>query len=259
MHRFYRYIFLLVLVCLSCNQDEPTRGTTLWTDESLQKQNLELEGLPVLKVTNYRGGFIFNGIFVQDHVDVAVTRHVESFERDRLPSMLNEIKLETTTTIDTLFVAVSTPPAKRDEYYGCSVNFNIPYGMPVIVQHSNTIVIASELDSTVIVRQASDKVLLSRHRGSADIQTLGDISLDVSLPRNGHIYAETDSGNIDLLLPEFTNAKILAESFYLPIELINLDLDTAVHRFYTASGVLGDGTGDIFLKTISGRIRIKKQ
>lgn len=259
MKRFHLYIFLFIVAFVACEQDQPTRGTTVWKEDSTERLNIDIQGLPVLKLVNYRGGMILNGTFAKDHIRASVTRQVETLERDRLATMLEEIEFQVTSTSDTLFALVTTPPADRDEYYGCSLNMDIPYGMPVVVEYSNTIVIASELDSTVLVRNAQQKVLLSRHQGSAEIYAKGDIAMDVNLPRKGFIIAETDSGNIDLLLPASAHATILAESFYQPIRLINIELDTDVRRFHTASGVLGDGSGEVRLKTIYGRIRLKTE
>ena len=148
--------------------------------------------------------------------------------------------------------------ANRYEKYRCGLNLFIPYAMPVFIDYSKNSIITNELDSLVYVRRAQTRVLVGRHRGSADIEAFSDINLELyKIWPHAFIDAVTDSGDVNMVFPEDSDVTILARSFYHPIELINFELSTYLRSYYTTEGVLGNGAAPINLQTTYGTIRLK--
>lgn len=262
MHMKKRHASLLLLMSIAmlwrCEQNGPTKPQQVWSKEENLKVAVEVENLPVLSLQNYYGGMFIFGHSKKDEIKIVITKKVQSTERDQLDRMLSDIQIPVTHQGDTLFVQVTAAVARRNEHYGCGLNLFIPYSMPVHVSYAKSSIITSELDSLVHVRRAKFRVRVERHRGSADIEAAGDINLEFyDLWPHNYVTAVTDSGDVNVVFPSNADVTIFAQSFYHPIELINLDLPTYLRSFYTADGVLGSGETPITLKTTYGIIRLK--
>lgn len=256
----HTFIFfsLALLALLACDEDETTRYTQTWDKEENRRLEFAIRNAPVLKLENYNGGFIIYGHNHKQRIDISANCRVESTDREKLESMLADIEIKTAQEQDTAYIWINTPVPKRDERYACGLNLFIPYAMPVVIAWSKSVIITNELDSLVHVRNAQSRILLARHRGSADLEAQSHINLELyQLWPYSFINAVTDSGDINMILPKSSDATILAQSFYHPIELYELKLDTFLRSYYTAQGIMGDGDASINLKTTYGTIRIR--
>lgn len=255
---FLRLIILTALALWKCENDQSTVPKQIWDKEDTITLEFATQGLPVLKLVNYYGGFIIYGHSYGRKINVSATRRAESPTRNNLDVMLDGIQIPIGQEADTVYLQVQAPVAQRHEVYACGLNVFIPYGMPVCIGYAKNAIITNELDSLVTVRNAKSRILLARHSGSADLTAQSHINLEiVELRPHGFITAVSDSGDVNMVLPEEADATILAQSFYHPVELINIKLDTFVKSYYTASGFLGSGEARIHLKTTYGTIRIK--
>ncbi|MBN1482131.1 hypothetical protein EH223_07735 [candidate division KSB1 bacterium] len=256
-----QFKFLIIATTLfvwGCEHNQSTLPNQIWDKEDTITLDFATQGLPALKILNYYGGLIIYGHSYKQKINISANRRVESPDQNNLDMMLAGITVPIQQDADTVYLQVETPVAQRYEKYACGLNIFIPYGMPVFIDYAKNAIITNELDSLVHVRNAKSRILLARHNGSADLEAQSHINLEIyKLWPHGFINAVTDSGDVNMVLPEQTDATILAQSFYHPIELINIELDTFLKSYYTASGILGTGDAPIHLKTTYGTIRIK--
>ncbi len=261
MHIKKRHLFLFLsfsVLIWNCEQRDSTAPTQVWQKEDVQNILYTIQGLPALRVDNYYGGLFIYGHTHDDDIKVTATRRAQTDQRDHLDEMLANIKVSTRQQDDTVYVQISAPVAGRNERYLCGLNIFIPYGMPVFINYSKGSVITNELDSLVYVRGAQTRARLERHRGSADIEAVSHINMEFySLWPHNYVTAISDSGDVNVVIPENADVSILAQSFYHPIELIDINLETYLRSYYTAEGILGSGDSPVHLKTIYGIVRIK--
>ena len=256
------FLVLLLLVSSqwSCDRGQPNTATQVWEKEDTIDSTLLITELPALKLDNYFGGFIINGHTNKNTIHARITRRAKTQKRDNLDAMLESITFHIHQQDDTVYAHIEAPPAQRNEQYSASINIFIPYDMPVYIDWSKSAVITNELDSLVFIRNAKSRVLLARHRGSADVEAQSHINLEIyKLWRHGFINAVTDSGDVNMVLPKTAHATIFAKSFYNPIELVNIELARNLTSHFTVNGILGEGDAPIHLETTFGIVRIKQE
>jgi len=246
----------LVLYSLTCLQRPPTESIQVWNDSDTQTFSLELEDASTLCVTNYYGGAIIYG-HNSSSIRIELRRYVESTDRARLSSMLNNIRFISQIYNDTLFVLIRAPISAGYSVYSSSMNIFIPYDLPLRVKGAKSTVIVSELDSLVTLRNVAGPIQIDQHRGSIDVLSEEPIQIALaSLEGNQWITARSDSQDVFFKFPVNSNATFTAQSFFFPIDLINVELETSRTPLYRVDGVIGNGEARVDISTHRGTITI---
>jgi hypothetical protein len=111
---------------------------------------------------------------------------------------------------------------------------------------------------SVEVSELNGNVILSDIHGSARVDLMnGAIEADLVLPMDGEIDLQTVNGEIDLDIPARTSAQFSADIVNGSINVSGLTLRNEVKTRNSLQGTLGEGRGQVSLRTTNGRINVK--
>jgi DUF4097 and DUF4098 domain-containing protein YvlB len=126
---------------------------------------------------------------------------------------------------------------------------------------SGDIEVRGAMDGRIQAEAVSGSILIESAAAARQVNAgvvSGDVHLRVGLQPGGRIQAESLSGDLELLLPAGTSAKLSASSFTGTIRSDHGTVDTEEHGPGSSlSTTLGSGEGRIDLETFSGDLTVR--
>jgi hypothetical protein len=172
-----------------------------------------------------------------DSVAVTGVRRVGSESFEDAQAHLPELQVQVSSTADEILVETIQPTETGGRNYTVNYTITIPEGMNVSVANTN---------GNVNLRQIVGSALVDL--------TNGRISARVTLLADGTIDLMTVNGNVELNIPQTTNADLSASVTNGNITVTNLTVQNEVLTTNSVQGTLGNGQGTIILRTTNGNI-----
>ena len=131
---------------------------------------------------------------------------------------------------------------------------------PVTVNMVNGDADISEISGSTQVNVINGKIFSQvtlPFDGAIELTTVnGGIDAEIGLSPGGTIDITALHGDINLDIPQNTSATFSASLIEGSIQLIHLVLQNEVRAAHSLSGILGEGQGDIWLETETGKITV---
>ncbi|MGD2152041.1 MAG: DUF4097 family beta strand repeat-containing protein [Gemmatimonadales bacterium] len=214
-----------------------------------------------IEATN--GTVTIAGVTVPDRLRVNGTRQVRSsWSQLDADGYLEILEVSVEETPDTFLVATDEPPASSGREYTVNYEIEVPDGLEVTVVSGNGDVTVVRFKNRVDVTAASGDVTLEDIEGSAAIQLVnGEVDAEVTLPLDGVVDVEVETGDITLRIPASTSAELYLEVGCCGWTLEHLNLQNKSEtppgvRPVVLTGTLGDGQGTISLVLGNGIITV---
>ena len=177
------------------------------------------------------------GISNSNSIKVTGEKRVESSSTKDAESHIKELSVNIRDLSEEILVKTEQPEYSGGRSYIVNYNITIPKDLNISVSSANGCVTLNEMLSNVNVKLIN-----------------GEVDSKVTLPLDGEIELSVINGNIDLDLPMNTSAIFTSKVTSGKISVSNLELHDRIETTNSLFGILGDGQGNISLKTVNGRI-----
>jgi len=173
---------------------------------------------------------------------------------------LDELKIMYEHRRYSLVIETVQPESVDGVSYQVHYHIRVPRTWNITVGSVNGPANVECIEGVVSLNLIQSEVALSTIRGDVAVDlTNGDVHGDVSLSTGDECEIEVTNGDIDLELSESVSAVLTASSITGSVEISDLQLHESQSARDSITGVLGDGTGIIMLRTINGAIRVSGQ
>jgi len=174
-----------------------------------------------LKVEGINGTVSVESVSGTNQVSISGEKIVSANTYQDANSHLKDIKIQIDESTNELLVKTEQPESSNGRSYVVDYTIKIPDHLNVIVTHVN-----------------------------------GEITGKITVPLNGSVDMRLLNGIVTLEIPQNTSAEFSANLVNGTISVHNLTLQNEVSTSKSVYGTLGDGNGEIFLKTTSGNINV---
>ena len=210
-----------------------------------------------------------------DSVKIWGERRVESDSDADAQSHLAYLNVGITTVGNRLTVTTEQPDETEGRNYLIFYHINIPDSWQTMIENVNGHINISHLKNQAIINNINGEITLNNLEGNLIcVLTNGNINLgsiqgnvnamvvngiisgNVTIPQSGTCILNTTNGQILLSIPQNTSALFNASVVNGNISLSNLILQEINSSPQQISGILGNGEGDIRLRTVNGNILV---
>jgi hypothetical protein len=244
---------LLVLGALACDE-------TLGLDDVVLSEPFEYEqdaaGRTYYRVVGVNGDITVTGI-EGDRLRATGTRSVRNCSESQAEPWLEELEVRVSTTADEVLVETVQP----QDTGPCTLVVEYELAVPSrlvgrIVNVNGDVAVGGRL-RVESVRQVNGNVVLAGTTGSTEVLvTNGTIDAGVELSGADVVDLRTVNGGVELVIPTETSATLSAAVVNGAIRVTGLTLTDRVATRTTLTGTLGDGEGEIVLRTTNGGIEV---
>jgi hypothetical protein len=148
----------------------------------------------------------------------------------------------------------------RRASWSVDLRVQVPAGTDLHLATSNGAIRVTDVGGAVSARSTNGAINLEGARGSVEARTTnGGVAVGMAEWSNANRFVEvrTTNGSIDVRLPVSVGARVQARTSNGRITS-DFPLEMEGRRQNDASGTLGDGSGNIMLRTTNGTIRIQR-
>jgi len=171
---------------------------------------------------------------------------------------LDYLRVEVTTYEDYVSVRTIQPSNSHGRSYEVDYHIEVPFFWDVAVQQVNGPVMVDSLRGTLWCDLVNGNMHVTRLEGSLFSGiTNGNFLGEIYLPESGTCDLHMVNGNIDLRIPEETQAELNAGVTNGSISVINLPLSYISQSRTHIYGILGNGNAEISLGTVNGIIMVR--
>jgi len=250
------YILILILI-VSCADQQNWNVVELKTFSSQESSSFPIADISVISLNNNKGGVIIYGRVENDTIDYTISKTINADTRERAENNFKNVQLSSEVNNDTLKCSMIYPfDSDYMQAFGY-LDLHLPHLLPCIINNMSEGVFVFSLWNDLKVSNSKDHVDIRGHHGSCDIQTQkGVVSIETILPDSGYCRANTGQGNIILTIPRSTSATIYARTWNGEVSAEYLDISDLENIFGEFRGVIGEGSAEIHLETLSGHIKI---
>ncbi len=225
-----------------------------------------------------QNGTIETSAWDDNSIHVTFEKRATGHDTEDAEDNVDDIKIHTSrnTASGVLTIDVEFPKYKNGINYGCSVYLSLPASLVLELESSNGAIIAlgakSDLDFSTSngaikiqdtegyarLRTSNGMITVDNHYGELNGRTSnGAIDADIVLPRQGECILKTSNGAIILSIPDTTSATMEASTSNGRVEIKNLPVTVVMMEKTEFRGRIGNGQGNIDLKTSNGGIVIR--
>lgn len=209
-----------------------------------------------VKINAIHGPVEIVGVAGLDHVEISGERIVYSESSRDAQAHLDDLQVSFSDYGTALVVITDQPDETYGRDYQVEYYLRIPDNWNVEVDLVEGTVNVDSINANVTIELTDGLAEIDAIYGNVDIELVnGNIAAKMELPRNGTCDFSSVNGLIELFVPETTSARFQANVTNGQISLNGLTLSNPSSTTRSMSGTLGDGAGQIKLKTVNGSIR----
>ena len=194
-------------------------GTSKFKARKSFLHTVDLNSQTSLKVEGINGVVNIESVSGTNQVTISGEKIVSADTYQDANSHLKDIEIEIDELTDELLVKTLQPESSNGRSYAVDYTIKVPDHLNVIVRSVN-----------------------------------GEITGKITLPLNGTVDMRLQNGIVALEIPQNTSSEFSANLVNGIISVHDLTLQDEVSTIKSVHGTLGDGHGQIFLKTTNGKI-----
>ena len=268
--RKYMIIILLPLFLHACvTIDNDVRAVKTESDDFPASQMQKVE-------VKTRNGSIESDVRDENSIHVVYEKWATGSDNQDAEDNLKDIEVHVKEDAASGVLSIDVDaPNRPGTNYGCNVTLSLPASLfleldssngAIMVQNSqngldcstsNGAITIADTAGNAKLKTSNGKITVGNHYGELDGGTSnGEIDADVVLSEGGNCFLKTSNGKITLSLPDETSAMIEASTSNGGIEVEDLVITIISMNDQEFEGKMGDGEGNIDIKTSNGAILI---
>ena len=217
---------------------------------------------------NVNGGIEIEG-WERDEIEVHADIKVKAPSKSKAKKLLKELKFKIEADRDRVRISTDRPRIRQDGLFGAlfggrstitiRYTVKVPRRVSLEVENTNGDIDAQDFEGRFRLHTVNGEITIYSLKGQGKAKTVnGAIECSIeSFPRGGDLELKTVNGGIDLRFPEGAGTTLEAKAVNGGIDL-DIDLTKRIRiKRSSIRGVIGDGDGSVYLKTVNGGISIE--
>lgn len=217
---------------------------------------------------NVNGGIEIEG-WERSDIDVYAEIKIKAPSKSKANELLRKLEFKVDAERDRVKICTERPRIRQigflSSIFGDKSTITIRYTVKVPmrasldVENTNGGISVDDVEGAFDFRTVNGGIDIRSFKGEGEAQTVnGAILCSIeSLPPGGDLTLKTVNGGIDLRLPEGAGGTLEAKTVNGGIDLDIALRETIRIKRSSVKGVIGDGNGAVFLKTVNGRVTIE--
>jgi len=257
---------------LNCNNCIDNNDYSAESDFSF---TIDVDDYGALEIVSINGNIEIEGTTNDSTISVWGKRIVKSDSQNDANDHLEDLQVEWFTSNERIIVETDQPEDTHGRQYEVQYHVELPIGFDIHLYNVNGNASVDSMESTANINLTNGNVVVvdligdlaidltngniysECHYGNSDISlTNGNVSHDTDLPSEGECEIDVTNGNIDLEIPTSTSAEFSAKIINGSISTQNLTFSNYEKGKKYVTGRLGEGNGDVDLKTTNGNIKV---
>jgi hypothetical protein len=212
----------------------------------------------VFDLQGVNGIVLVTGSDTVTEATISGTRRVRSDTQADADSRLDDLRVITTVTADTIRIHTEQPDDTQGRSYEINYTVMLPAYLYLDIDNVNGNITASHNRAELDVTAVNGTITVSDARDPIDVAVVnGNIQADLALSPGGEASLATVNGNINLSIPAGTSAELSATRTNGTVTTSNLTLTGVSDDGHIYTGRLGSGQGEINLRTVNGNIAVR--
>lgn len=217
---------------------------------------------------NVNGGIEIEG-WDKNEIDVYAEIKIKAPSKSKAEKLLRKLEFKVDAEEDRVEIYAKRPRIRQvgflSSIFGDKSTITIRYTVKVPsrtsldIENTNGGIGVDDVEGAFDFRTVNGGIEIRSFRGEGEAKTVnGAIHCSIEmLPTDGDLRLQTVNGGIDLRLPEGAGGSLEAKTVNGRIDL-DIDLRETIRiKRSSVRGVIGDGDGAVFLKTVNGGISIE--
>jgi len=236
---------------------DPPLGINDYTATSNFSFTISAEDKSGLELDSINGAVVIHGDSTTTDVIVSGKKIVKSDSEIDAQNYLKNLKVSIAESGATLLVTSEQPEKTDGRDVSIEYDITVPMHWATKVTLINGSCVFEELTGDVATNVTNGNVSLQELNANAYIRvTNGQIEGRVALLPHGTLNAQTTNGLIALGLPKSTSAQFVAQVTNGTVNVSDLNISDMTGSQKEIRGTIGDGDGQITLKTTNGNISV---
>jgi DUF4097 and DUF4098 domain-containing protein YvlB len=217
---------------------------------------------------NVNGGIEIEG-WERSEIDVHAEIKIKAPSKSKAEKLRKKLEFEVDAERDRVEISAKRPRIRQvgflSSVFGDKITITIHYAVKVPhrasldIGNTNGGIDVCDVEGTFECRTTNGGIDIHSFRGGGEARTVnGAIHCSIeSLPPDGDLTLRTVNGGIDLRLPEDAGGELEVKTVNGGIDL-DIDLRETIRiKRSSVKGVIGSGSGTVFLKTVNGGVKIE--
>ncbi len=257
----YQKIFVIIIPVFfgwACGvfDSDPDDGSRVRVQESFLYK-YTTESLNTFDLTGVNGNIKVNGVAELDSVQIWGEKIVESNSREDARAHLSELEVVTVQEGQNLVTVSEHPTEESTRTYIVNYNIEVPLDWDIVLANINGNLELHSLRADKQIILVNGNIEVEDVDDNLQIQlTNGNVTGSVSDITEGMVNINLTNGTMTLGLAKESSSKFSASVVNGSVSVQNLPLTNLQTGDTFVSGVLGNGTGDIILKSVNGNITV---
>ncbi len=191
-------------------------------------------------------------------VEITGARIVTSDSPADAEEYLEKLKVNLQSRDNEIYVETEQPRLGRGRNFTVEYNVVVPADWDVFLDDDNGEITVENTSGALDVELTNGNVFFTGNSGTAYVEIVnGQFEGRHALQKDGTFKVSVTNGQIDLKIPESTNADLNASTRNGRVSVTGLVVENAVSDQKSFEGTLGEGAGQIELKTTNGNVNVE--
>jgi len=251
-------VLLVMYLCSGCLSDNPVSGDNDYSAEESFFEEIELAKQKRIRIEGITGTINVFGSSTETTVKVDGIRRVESNSPADAEAQLERLEVKISELTDEILIRTEQPGDTNGRNFVVNYNITMPDTLELKVFNITGAVKIESFRNEVVANNITGEIRFDQITGNVDAELItGLISGKVTLPHEGNLNLSTITGTIDVDIPTNTSAQLTASVVTGIVSLRNLTLSNIeVNTPTSVKGKLGNGDGNITVRTVTGNIAV---
>ncbi len=259
-----RHIILLIFILLLA---VPVACSAYKLKETWQRSFEVDEGVEFI-LRNVNGGIEIKG-WDKDEIDVFAEIEIKAPSKSKAEKLYEKLKFDVEAERDRVEIEAKRPRVRQDGLFGglfgdktiltIRYRVKVPASTNLEIENTNGGITVDKIEGTFNCHTVNGGITIRSFRGDGVANTVnGGIECSIeNFPEDGDLRLKTVNGGIELWLPDDAGGYLEAKTVNGGIDLdIELREKVRIKRS-SVKGVIGEGDGSVYLKTVNGGISIE--
>ena len=260
MKKFLVIVFLPFLL-YACSSTDDTDDTDDFRADKSESRDFPSSQMTKVEVENVNGS-IRSSVWSDESIHVLFDKWATGGTEQEAQANIDDIKI--TVSEDDVPGVLSIDvdiPINVEVDHGCNITLKLPSSLSLDLESITGAIEIQDTKAEATLETVNGAIAAKNHNGDLIASTSnGTIDAYIVLPDQGECMLSTLNGSITLSIPDTISAMIDASTINGTVEVDrNLGIVITREEKKKFKGKMGNGEGQIELKTVNGDVRVEKR
>ena len=254
-------IMFLPFFLYACSSTDDTDDTDDFRADESESRDFPSSQMTKVEVKNINGS-IRSSVWSDELIYVLFDKWATGNTEQEAQANIDDIKIYVSEDdVPGVLIIDVDIPINVETDHGCNITLKLPSSLSLDLESITGVIEIQDTKAEATLETVNGAIAAKNHDGDLIASTSnGTIDADIVLPDQGECMLSTLNGNITLSIPDTISAMIDASTVNGTVEVDrNLGIVITREEKKKFKGKMGNGEGQIELKTVNGDVRVEKR